>query len=240
MYANEIYKNAIRRNVLTYTNGRLLETQKDLVDEAGYSLFVNGEYIDRMVCSPWDLREAVIGYLYMKEYMNDLKDIDQMEISEGKQEIRVQVSKSLIPDMSKPTENGECFTVKQIVGFSRKLEEKSGLFHRTGGVHCAALVRNGQFVSYREDVSRHMAVDKVVGNCLMEHISMKNAVLVFSGRVPAEILQKVAAMGCAMIIAKSAPTNYACDLAEELGVTLVGFARGNKFNVYAHPERICQ
>lgn len=240
MQANKLEHNIVGRDVLTYTGGQLLDAQKDLVDEVVYQLFVNGTYIDRMICSPWDMREAVIGYLYMKEYINHPADVADLQILPEKQEIRIEISGSFRKQISNVNAGDEQFTVKQIIGFSRKLEQKSGLFHRTGGVHCAALVRDGQFVSYREDVSRHIAVDKVVGDCLFRNISMENGVLVFSGRVPAEILWKVASMGCIMIIAKSAPTNYACDLAEELGITLVGFARGGRFNIYAHPERICK
>ena len=83
-----------------------------------------------------------------------------------------------------------------------------------------------------------MAVDKVVGDCLLREIPMENGILVFSGRVPAEIMNKVAAMGCTVLIAKSAPTNYSCDLAQKLGITLIGFARDTGFNIYSHPEII--
>ena len=93
-------------------------------------------------------------------------------------------------------------------------------------------------LSYKEDISRHVAVDKVVGDCLLRKIPMKDGILVFSGRVPVEILQKVGAMGCSVLIAKSAPTNYSCRLAQQLGITLIGFARDETFNIYSHPERI--
>ena len=129
-------------------------------------------------------------------------------------------------------------SVSEVLTYSRELEERSVLFHRTGGVHCAALVHHGTFLSYKEDISRHVAVDKVVGDCLLRKIPMKDGILVFSGRVPVEILQKVGAMGCSVLIAKSAPTNYSCRLAQQLGITLIGFARDETFNIYSHPERI--
>ena len=129
-------------------------------------------------------------------------------------------------------------SVSEVLTYSRELEERSALFHRTGGVHCAAFVRNGVFLSFKEDISRHVAVDKVVGDCLFRKIPMKDGILIFSGRVPVEILQKVGAMGCSVLIAKSAPTNYSCRLAQQLGITLIGFARDKTFNVYSHPERI--
>ena len=118
------------------------------------------------------------------------------------------------------------------------LEEASGLFKRTGGVHCAALADADGFLAYEEDISRHAAVEKLAGACLEAGISMKNRILVFSGRVPGDIVQMASDMGCGLIIARSAPTALACDMARERGITLIGFARGGAFNVYSCPHRI--
>lgn len=199
-----------------------------------------------MTCSPWEVKEAVIGYLYMKEYITAVSDVKSCRECPEENEIHVSVSAHISPYRPQTDrfvshiESGTRLSVREVLYLSRKLEEKSGLFHRTGGVHCAAFARGSVFLSYKEDVSRHVAVDKVVGDCLMRGISMAGGILVFSGRVPAEILQKVASMGCAVIIAKSAPTACSCQMAQRLGVTLIGFARDQRFNIYTHPERIYQ
>ena len=129
-------------------------------------------------------------------------------------------------------------TPEEVIALSNGLEEGSRLFRRTGGVHTAVLAKDGQFLVRREDVSRHAAVDKALGACLRQQIPHCGTVLVFSGRVAGEIAQKAADMGCAAIIARSAPTDYACAIAKEAGITLIGFARDDRFNIYTCPQRI--
>jgi FdhD protein len=88
------------------------------------------------------------------------------------------------------------------------------------------------------DIGRHNALDKIYGYCLKNNISIGNKVIVFSGRISSEILLKVAKIGCEVVLSKSAPTELALELAEELGITTVGFIRNNSFNIYTCPERI--
>ena len=95
-----------------------------------------------------------------------------------------------------------------------------------------------QFLVRREDAGRHAAVDKALGACLRQKIPYRGMVLVFSGRVAGEIAQKAADMGCAAIIARSAPTDHACSITEQAGITLIGFARDDRFNIYTCPQRV--
>ena len=90
----------------------------------------------------------------------------------------------------------------------------------------------------RMDIGRHNALDKIYGHCLKHSIPVRDKVIVFSGRISSEILLKVAKIGCEIVLSKSAPTELALSLAEELGITTVGFIRKNSFNLYTHPERI--
>lgn len=233
-------KNSVTREVIAYTGKKLTRDQKDIVEEIRLELFVNKNPAGEMICSPWEIQEAVTGYLYMKEYVHDIADIKKIIIDQKGHSVFIEtadIQKEGTSDILS-ADDSRSLSVCEIMDLSQKLEEMSGLFHRTGGVHCAAFVRDTEFLSYKEDVSRHVAVDKVVGDCLIRGIPMGGGILVFSGRVPAEILKKVAAMGCMMVIAKSAPTNYSCDLAQKLGITLIGFARDSGFNIYSHPERI--
>lgn len=89
-----------------------------------------------------------------------------------------------------------------------------------------------------EDIGRHNAVDKIFGYCFLNNIELKDKIMVFSGRVSTEILIKVARMGIPILVSRSAPTDLAINMADELGVTVVGFTRGERMNVYTHPERI--
>lgn len=249
----------VTRNVVTYTGTSLVAGRKDLVREVSYQIYVNSRRAGDMVCSPWENREAFIGYLFLKGYISSAGDVRAIEIDENRRIVNITIREYLAKEENDQEDGlltGEeallndqmiasdrksddvRLSVGEVLAFSRELEERSALFHRTGGVHCAAFARNGQFLSYKEDISRHVAVDKVVGDCLIRRVPMRQGVLIFSGRVPVEILQKVGAMGCSILIAKSAPTNYSCQLAQQLGITLIGFARDKTFNIYSHPERI--
>jgi FdhD protein len=113
-------------------------------------------------------------------------------------------------------------------------------FDSTGGLHAAGLfTRQGELDDAAEDVGRHNAVDKIIGRRLMrEALPLSNHVLCVSGRTSFEILQKAFFAGISVVAAVSAPSTLAVDLAEETGITLVGFLRGDGFNIYAHPERV--
>ncbi len=113
-------------------------------------------------------------------------------------------------------------------------------FDDTGGLHAAGLFDlSGIAIVVREDVGRHNAVDKVVGWAAQRHrLPLSDVVLGVSGRAGFEIVQKAAVAGIAVVVAVSAPSSLAISLADELGVTLIGFARDDQFNVYSHPERV--
>ncbi|MGE5715185.1 MAG: formate dehydrogenase accessory sulfurtransferase FdhD [Acidobacteriota bacterium] len=118
------------------------------------------------------------------------------------------------------------------------LRARQSLFSSTGGLHAAGLFEaDGTFLLAREDVGRHNATDKAIGALLRSGRGCPPILLV-SGRLGFEIAQKAALAGVTIVAAVSAPTSLAVDLAEETGLTLVGFLRGERFNVYTHPQRI--
>jgi FdhD protein len=126
-----------------------------------------------------------------------------------------------------------------VVGLPGKLREGQAAFEKTGGVHAAGLFdREGKLLAVREDVGRHNAVDKLVGMAVLEGVDLAGAVMMVSGRTSFEIVQKAAVAGISMVCAVSAPTTLAVSLARKMGITLVGFLRGESFNIYSRADRI--
>jgi len=127
-----------------------------------------------------------------------------------------------------------------IVSLPDALRGAQSAFDRTGGLHAAGLFEtDGRLVAVREDVGRHNALDKLIGSRVRaRELPLWDRILLVSGRVSFEIVQKAAVAGVPIICAVSAPSDLAVRLADRLGVTLVGFLRGESFNVYAHDNRI--
>ena len=134
----------------------------------------------------------------------------------------------------------ECtIDVETLFALPDALRAAQGVFARTGGLHAAGIASlDGQLGVVREDVGRHNAVDKVFGHQLLRGGSADGRVLVVSGRTSFEIVQKAIAAGIPIVAGVSAPSSLAISLADRLGVTLVGFLRGRKANVYSHTERV--
>lgn len=129
---------------------------------------------------------------------------------------------------------------KLITSLPDKLRDAQGLFDATGGLHAAALFSQaGELLALREDVGRHNALDKLVGWALLENLlPLSNHIVLLSGRASFELLQKSLAAGVQMVCAVSAPSSLAVSVAKEFDVTLIGFLRGERFNIYAGEGRV--
>lgn len=227
---------AVNRQILAVRGNTVLTEIREMVEEVDYTVQLSHRPVGRFSCSPWGVRKAVIGWLLLNGHIADMTQIISLEIREDSRSVLVEAEAAQAP----APYDAAPLTLKKarVAALSAMLEERSGLFKRTGGVHCAALSDGKDFLAYEEDISRHAAVDKLAGACLEAGIPMQGRILVFSGRVPGDVVRMVSTMGCAMIIARSAPTELACTLAEELNITLIGFARDADFNIYTHPHRI--
>jgi FdhD protein len=127
-----------------------------------------------------------------------------------------------------------------ITSLPERLREAQGLFDSTGGLHAAGLFdAAGNLLALREDVGRHNAVDKAIGWAFLEdRLPLSDAILMISGRGGFEIVQKAVAAGIPVVCAVSAPSSLAVDLARRFDQTLIGFLRGNRFNIYSSAKRI--
>ncbi len=210
---------------------------KELPEERNLNIFVNGTPVGQMTCSPWAVREAVCGFLYVQGVLKSADQLTDLTARGADLDVTLSPPAEIIdtteeeaaPVLIKPIE---------VLALAMELEDFSQSYRRTGGPHNATLMREGRMLSFFEDISRQAAIDKVIGDCLLRRVPMKDGVLVFSGRVPLNILRRAVIMGCSVVIALGTPTEEACLLAECSGITLIGFARETSFNVYTHPERV--
>ena len=139
-----------------------------------------------------------------------------------------------------PLRPGPIVDAKTLPPLADRLREQQRLFERTGGLHAAGLFSaSGELITLREDIGRHNAVDKVVGRALLDGTApISGALLAVSGRAGYEVVQKAIAAGIPILVAVGAPSTLAVATAVRFGLTLVGFMRGERFNVYSAPERV--
>ena len=126
----------------------------------------------------------------------------------------------------------------QVLSLIQQHFDHSELFHETGAVHSAGLCDPSTILSYYEDIGRHNALDKLAGDILLKGINTQNKIATVSCRMSLEIIGKIIKTGIPIVISNAAPTLSAVKLAHRAGLTVIGFARNNRFNVYTHEKRI--
>ncbi|HHY90956.1 MAG TPA: formate dehydrogenase accessory sulfurtransferase FdhD, partial [Clostridiales bacterium] len=129
--------------------------------------------------------------------------------------------------------------INDILELVREFSQASDLFFNTGGAHSTGLAEGKEILLFHEDVGRHNALDKVIGESFMKGMVLKDKMIITSGRISSEMLIKCAKRGIPIVISRAAPMDLALQLGEKIGMTIIGFARGSRFNIYTHPQRIC-
>jgi FdhD protein len=259
-----------KRTVFNYNQGAWSKREDTVVTEFALTIKLNQKEFATMVCTPEYMEDLVVGFLASEHVISRASDVTNLWIDRSRGFAHVTVnqtndlydrfhSKRYITSccgMSRQGfyfvndamtakrmhDNRISFTPEQCISLMQIMQSQADTFQRTGGVHNAALCDENGVVISRIDIGRHNALDKIYGYCLKHDISLENKALVFSGRISSEIVIKTSKIGCAVLLSKSAPTELALQLADQLGVTTVGFIRNQSFNVYTHPERIvsCQ
>ncbi|KIL51211.1 formate dehydrogenase accessory protein FdhD [Jeotgalibacillus alimentarius] len=255
-----------RRSILKIRNGVAERTEDTVVTEEVLTIKLNGEEFVTVVCSPEHMEDLAVGYLASEGVIRNPDAITSIRLDQKNGFVHVTAdqlnplydalqNKRYITSCCGGSRQGFVFandamTAKKMTGqqvklkpeqcfhLMEQLQESADTFRETGGVHNAALCTEDEVVLSRMDIGRHNALDKIYGYCLRNQVSVKGKVIVFSGRLSSEILLKVAKIGCEVVISKSAPTERALELAEELQMTTVGFVREDSLNVYTCPERI--
>jgi len=213
-----------------------------------------------LLCSPEKLEYLAIGFLCSEGLIKGKEDLKEIVLDENQDVIEIATaehaniakngaSKRLIGSsggrgISPPfldhhkVESTLTITPIEIFNLIEEFVHRSEIFEATGGVHSAALCDTQHILVFSEDIGRHNAIDKVFGECLLKALPTDDHIVITSGRVSSEIVSKVVKRNIPILISKSAPTNRGVELAADLGITLIGFVREGRMNLYTHARRV--
>jgi FdhD protein len=239
------------------------EMDDPVIRESPLTIYLNGQEFVTLLYTPEMADMLAVGFLRSEGLIRDYTDVTSLRYEEERGFIFAEITGGALGEKlygkrtitsgcgkgtvfynvldalkSQPVLSETTVLASQVLEVVRQLQKESFLFQVTGGIHSAALCEKDQIVFTCEDIGRHNAVDKIIGLCLKHKVSLEDKLLVTSGRISSEILVKTAKLGIPILISRAAPTTLSIELAENLGITLVGFARGRRFNVYSHAHRI--
>lgn len=219
-----------------------------LAQESELNIFLNHQKLTCLKCSKRDSEYLGMGYLFTESFLEKKEEITSLQYEREKEVIEV-TTKNIYPFLGR--EKKDNLPIKRIEKGSLQVkaevifqllddwQSRAKLFQLTGGFHsCALTDQEGCILLFTEDISRYNTVDKIIGKALFKDISLEDKIMIGSFRITAEIFAKIARGGIPLVVSRSAPTAQAVKLAQRVGITLVGFAREERMNIYTYPERI--
>lgn len=254
---NGIIRRRVKKAKLKEGKPFFEEVEDPVAVEKALRIKVNGRDVLRLYCSPVMVRELVVGLLLGEEIIKGSWCAERMEILYG-DEIIVDVTSEEDISLEGATITSGCVggvtfekrELKSVGGERLKIEAvrlkelfnefqlRSELYKSTGCIHSAALSDGKIILAFAEDIGRHNAIDKIIGYCILEDIGLKGKVMFASGRLSSEMVTKCARWSIPVVASRTAPTTRALEIAEKTGMTVIGFMRADRFNIYTHPERI--
>lgn len=236
-----------------YKNGKLNYVTEKVVKDSTITLTINNEISRSLSAIEDSLEEFAVGYLFNENMVKSIDDIEKIEINEN--HINVEIDDKLLKtketvlcsDSSggwrskikeiKPISSDFQVEADELINRIEELKNNAQIWQATGGTHVAGIVYKNNFL-VKEDVSRHVAVDKVIGYGILHDYDLSNSYIIYSGRMPADMVIKIVRSGIPVLASNAAPTYSGCETAKKGNVTLVGFLRGQRFNVYNNKNRI--
>ncbi len=249
--------------ILQYHSGEWVPAETDIIREQAVSLTVNNQYWLTFMCTPVDLEALAVGFLFNEEIIQQIQDLASVRVCPGEDNIDVWLN---LP-VKKPEhwirttgcsggetsirqgdrgrtlpklKNGKMLTAGKIALLLHQLSETQGMYRKTGGVHTSAFTDGEEVFITAEDIGRHNTLDKLAGRLLLENIHPASKIILTTGRISSEMIQKAYRIGASVAISRTSPSSLSVRMAEELGLTLIGYARQEHFTVYTHPQRVLQ
>lgn len=256
-------------SILQYRQGQIHQVTDVVAAEYDLAIQVNGKDFITLLCTPRSLENLVVGFLFSEGVIQSRDELESLSVDVERKQAQVTLEnkdafilagdqlfaqktvttacgkgRSMLyladfNDLADRIDGNFKFQAAHILELMAQFNRQSQLFLDTGGVHSCALSDGSGILVFEEDIGRHNALDKILGYAMLQDISLHDKMVLTSGRISSEIVGKVARRGIPAIVSRSAPTSAAIEQAQALGMTLVGFARGGKFNVYTHFDALC-
>ena len=240
------------------------EVEDVVVREFPLTIVLNNQELVTLLCTPKDLKYLAVGFLSSEGLIGNKEEIKKIILDDRRGVVRVETEegqeigadflfKRLITSgcgrgaaffsaadatNQARVESQMKISAREVFALAKEFQHRSQVYRATGGVHSAALCDPKGILIFSEDIGRHNAIDKIFGECLLKAIPTDDRIVITSGRVSSEVLLKTTKRNIPIVISKSAPTDLAVDLAVDLGITLIGFVRGRRMNVYADGWRV--
>jgi len=253
-------------NIHKIKDGLKQALQDEVAQESSFSIFLNDQKIVSLMCTPQDQKYLAIGFLFSEGLIQSREEIEKILFNSKEEQVKVitkrkrKIPKAFLEDKAyiSGCGRGESFKRIEDLGFledvlinleftlsideieklMKEFELRSIVFRSTGGTHSAALASKEKILLFNEDIGRHNAVDKIIGESLIKKIPLQDKLIILSGRISSDILIKAWRAKINLIVSRSAPTSLAVEIAQKLGTTIAGFVRGRRMNIYSYPMRI--
>ncbi len=240
-------------DAINYKNGKATEAKEKVVKDETITLTINGEISRSLSAIEDSLEEFAVGYLFNENMVNSMDAIKKIEV-DGVM-INAEIDDTLLKTNEtvlcsdsaggwrskiktvNPVESDFQVSASELISRIEELKDNAAIWQATGGTHVAGIVYKDQFI-VKEDVSRHVAVDKVIGYGLLHDFDLKHSYVIYSGRMPADMVIKMTRAGVPILASNAAPANSGYNIAKKGNITLVGFLRGQRCNVYNNQNRV--
>ncbi|OPX90015.1 MAG: formate dehydrogenase accessory protein [Pelotomaculum sp. PtaB.Bin104] len=237
-----------------FTDGGWVRTSVYVPKEMEFTIYVNQKALVTILCTAAKLDYLVFGYLYAEGIISGADDVASMRVSEEESLADVRLSNpgyelptlrklgcsgsSVFKTQGQKVDSDLVVTPAEVLSLMQKLQEQMELYPISGGVHTSALSDAKNLLVVAEDIGRHNTLNKIQGECLLRGISTRDRLMLITGRISSEMLLKAARMEAPIVVSRHAPTKNAISLAWDMGIALVGQARGSSLAVFTHPERL--
>lgn len=245
-------------NFIRYADGEFASGSAALPFEQAVTLIVNGKPWMEMICTPTMVRELTAGFLFNERLVDSVEEISSIYVCDSADFVEVQTVNELKKPTSwvkttgcsggltsqrlkfpqQPTLNELTLSAEALSELLKTFLVEQNRLSTSRGLHCSAISDGQTMLGVADDIGRHNTLDKLMGHLLLQNVRSKPALLITTGRISSEMLQKAGRMGASVLVSLTSPNLFTVRLAEEWGMTLVGYARPERFNIYSHPERI--